>query len=218
MPSNQVAQIESSMSIVRTEKGLRERVNQPVVATRHNPALGIMPQVVDTRTAWTGRGQTRPVDQTMEPVMDVVVEQRLATSREEQARGVLEGDKAIARSGIAAEGLHGRGVKRELTGLAELCLADHQQGSVVVEVTAVKPYGLAHAHAGDGEQAEEGPVGPGAEAVPLSARRLEEPLDVLLGVDVGRWAPGYVADQMMRRDFGPGIKGLSVQSKLADEA
>ena len=43
MPSNQVAQIDSSMSIVRTEKGLRERVNQPIAATRHNPALGIMP-------------------------------------------------------------------------------------------------------------------------------------------------------------------------------
>jgi hypothetical protein len=109
-------------------------------------------------------------------------------------------------------------VKGELTGLAELCLADHQYSSVVVKVTAVKPYGLAHAHACDGEQAEEGHVGPGAEAVPLSPRGLEEPLDVLLGIDVGRRAPGYVADQVMRRDLGPGIKGLSVQSKLADEA
>ena len=43
MPSNQVPQIKSSMGIVRIAKELRERVNRLIVATRHNPELGIMP-------------------------------------------------------------------------------------------------------------------------------------------------------------------------------
>ena len=49
MPSNQVPQIKSSMGIVRIAKELRERVNRLIVATRHNPELGIMPDIVKTR-------------------------------------------------------------------------------------------------------------------------------------------------------------------------
>jgi len=46
MPSNQVPRIETLMDIVRTAKELREGANRPIVVTRHNPELGIMPYVM----------------------------------------------------------------------------------------------------------------------------------------------------------------------------
>ena len=42
MPSDQVQQMESSVSIVRITKELRQRANWFTVITRHNPVLGIM--------------------------------------------------------------------------------------------------------------------------------------------------------------------------------
>ena len=48
MPSNQEPGKECWMGIIWSTKELRERASRLIVATRHNPALGIMPKIMQT--------------------------------------------------------------------------------------------------------------------------------------------------------------------------
>ena len=89
MPSDQVPRIESSMGIGRTVKELRERANRPIVLTRHNPALGIMPEIMDAGTMSgvcnTGSPQVLP-----EPTVDrtLVACPALRTGEEHNGTGM----------------------------------------------------------------------------------------------------------------------------------
>ena len=77
-------------------------------------------------------------------------------------------------------------MQHELARLPELRLPDDQQARGPVEVAAIEPDGLTHAHAAHREQADERRVGRRAERPGQGPRRSKEAAQVGFGVKVGR--------------------------------
>jgi hypothetical protein len=85
----------------------------------------------------------------------VLVEQSRARARDEEARRRSTRTAPIPIAAISLEGLHGRGVNRDLARLAELGLPDHQDTATVFEIAIVERDRFSDSHAGDREQAKQ---------------------------------------------------------------
>lgn len=111
---------------------------------RHNPGLGMLSHVVQTRAMTIG-GAAQPdlARQRIKRSMNVCAVQTVAGAGDEQMRGHRPmSPVAIASVDVFGEDVAGRAMQRDKPSLAELCAADGQHPCLEIDILELKITGF----------------------------------------------------------------------------
>lgn len=101
--------------------------------------------------------------------------------------------------------------------LAELAVANDQYPLVEIDITSIKPQGLANPHAGHGEEADDAIIGPSTQVACgwKGQHRSKKLLNFSLGIEVG-CGPPLLRKHARRRDLCPRVGNRHVPGEPAN--
>ena len=173
-------------------------------------------QVVQARAALPGP-DTDPggLDQAGEGVREVVGVQPGAAGRDEERGRAGGGAQPLAGLGVATQSGDGACVQGDLAGLAELGIPDGEHAIVEVDIGAVQPAGLAGAHAGHRQQAQQCPPGQRPKRRPQRIRRGQQRGDLVRRIQMRGDAPVVVGQEVGGWNLGGRVQHLEVPGEAA---
>jgi hypothetical protein len=125
--------------------------------------------------------------------MNVLDQQAATVLGDEEIRAASPVGLFVPARRIPQQHLPGRGMHRHEARLAELRVADDEDALPQIDVIPAHPEGFADAQPGHGEKPEQAMEGPSAQSVDgrQVQRRGQQPLDLLIGVEVRLGAPNW---------------------------
>jgi hypothetical protein len=176
-----------------------------------------MAQIMDSGTAGRRAGlQPGAGGQVTECLPGPFVAQPAAAGGQQQGGCLRGGHKLVAQPQVLVQAGNGSRVQREVPGFPELSAVHGQDPSFGIVVAAVEADRLADAHAGDGQQPDQGLEGRGPQpsgqqpGLPCQGR------DLLVGVEVGDDGPAAVGDQPAGRHLVRRVGRVQPGSEAAD--
>lgn len=151
-----------------------------------------MAKIVKTRAGVVRRSpETDPTGKLPEDPMNVLDQQAATVLGDEEIRAASPIGLVVPARRIPPQHLPGRGMHRHEARLAELRVSDGEDALPQIDVIPPYPEGFADAQSGNGQkpkQAMEGPSPQSGDGRQVQ-RRGQQPLDLLIGVEVRLGAP-----------------------------
>ena len=189
------------------------------IATRNNPGLGIMAQIVD---AWSAHAPGRDVRSLQQTAEGVVHRRRAERSQLHGREEILAASgKALAFGEVTLKRLDHSRVQGDEASLAELGFAD-MQDAVRPDIVNAERDRLGDTQARRRDHAEQHDVKLAAKRVRSlmaeRARRIEDAYNLVGCVDVRRRAGRRDAEDVRGWDLVPGILGMQEPSEAGEDA